>query len=63
MLREKIKQRKRCEWPGRSSGRDLCLSKDLKEMREEPCDFLKDKPERTVSAKALRWAQARESKD
>ena len=35
----------------------------MKEMREEPCDFLKDKPERTVNAKALRWAQAEESKD
>lgn len=36
------------------------MSKDLKEMREEPCDFLKDSipAERTASANALRWDQA-----
>lgn len=37
------------------------MSKNLKEMREEPCDFLKDSivAEPTASAKALRWDQAR----
>lgn len=60
MPREKIKQRKCYGWPGRSSQRDLCLSKNLKEMREEPCDSLKDSilAEPTASAKALRWDQA-----
>lgn len=43
MLRRKLKQEMCWGWPERSLRKYGCLSKDLKEVGEEPCGFLKEK--------------------
>lgn len=42
MLRRKIKQEKCWGWPERSLRKYGCLSKDLKEVEEEPCGLPKE---------------------